>query len=107
MKSRLSQSYVLYFILVVNQISGIFLTLLILNNMERIKQIENVRISVKFREGSKRIITYYLPLGMFGNDFAKFKVRNKAEIEKLKQYEEEDIQKLSPTDNIFNECVAQ
>ena len=40
--------------------------------MERIKQIENVRISVKFREGSKRIITYYLPLGMFGNDFAKF-----------------------------------
>ena len=73
--------------------------------MERIKQIENVRISVKFREGSKRIITYYLPLGMFGNDFAKFKVRNKAEIEKLKQYE--DIQKLSPTDNIFNECVAQ
>ena len=82
------------------------LDFLTLKNMEHVKLIEDVRIVVTVHNSGKCTVTYYLPLGMFGDDFVKFKIRNKEEIKKLKQYEKEDIQKLSPTDSVFNQCVA-
>ena len=57
--------------------------------MEHVKLIEDVRIVVTVHNSGKCTVTYYLPLGMFGDDFVKFKIRNKEEIEKLKQYEKE------------------